>query len=185
MRAASAGQSRVTIRRTPHGADDREATPSGPPSPRTDPDVRRQAYRPRLFTHACDAASASPAAIAFREVGAARSVRPTLSGQSLRSGHGFLCRLRMPVSPLSRSGARRTVSMTERPREAARPLPAPGTSGRAASDCRPDHDLGGHSLSIQTATGMSSKNLLLNLKRGQSLLSRIRLDIHFILASCV
>ena len=84
VQAAYAGQSLVTIRRTPCGADDREATPSGPPSPRTDPDVRRQAYRPRLFTHACDVASASPAAIAFRDVGPARSVRPTLSGQSFR-----------------------------------------------------------------------------------------------------
>ena len=69
-------------------------------------------------------ASASPAAIAFREVGAARSVRPTLAGQSLRSGHGCLCRLRMPVSPLSRSGTHRTGPMTERPRKAARPPPA-------------------------------------------------------------
>ena len=94
------------------------------PSPRTDPCARREAYRTRLFRHACDVASASRAAIAFSEVGAVRSVQPTRSGQPLRSGHGCLCRLRMPVSPLSRSGARRTVPMTERPREAARPLPA-------------------------------------------------------------
>jgi hypothetical protein len=70
------------------------------------------AYRTGLFRHAGDAASASRAAIAFREVGTARSARPTRSGQSLRfAGHGFLCRLRMQVSPLSRSGARLTVSL--------------------------------------------------------------------------
>ena len=126
VQAAYAGQSLVTIRRTPHGADDRQATQSSPPSPRSDPTVQRQAYRTRLFRHACDVASASPAAIAFREVGTVHSVRPTLSGQSLRfAGHGCLCWLRMPVSPLSRSGARRTVPMTDRPRKAARPLPAP------------------------------------------------------------
>jgi len=51
----------------------RAVTRSGPPSPRTG-----------LFTHACDVASASRAAIAFREVDAAHSVRPILSGQSLR-----------------------------------------------------------------------------------------------------
>ena len=101
----------------------REATR---PLSRADPDVRRQAYRTKLFRHAFDVASASSAAIAFHDVGAARSVRLTLSGQPCRfAGHGFLCRLRMPVSPLSRSGARLTVPMTESPREAARPLPAP------------------------------------------------------------
>ena len=74
VQAAYAGQSLVTIRRTPHGAKDREATRSGPPSPLTDHHVRREAYRTSLFTHACDVASASRAAIAFREVGATRSV---------------------------------------------------------------------------------------------------------------
>ena len=108
----------------------RAATRSGLPSPCADPNVRRQAYPTGLFRHACDVASASPAAIAFREVGTAHSVRPTLSGQSLRfAGHGCLCWLRMPVSPLSRSGARRTVPMTERPRQVARPLPLTQGSG--------------------------------------------------------
>jgi hypothetical protein len=37
-----------------------------------------------VLRHACDVASASPAAIAFPEVGTARSIRPTLTGQSLR-----------------------------------------------------------------------------------------------------
>ena len=50
VQAAYARQSLVTIRRTPHGVHDREATRSGPPSLRTDPAVRRIAYRTRLFT---------------------------------------------------------------------------------------------------------------------------------------
>jgi len=95
----------------------RAATQSGPPSPRTDPDVRREAYRTGLFRHATDVASASPAAIAFREVGAARSVRLTLSGQSLRRAW-FPVQAAYAGQSLVTSGARRTVSMTERPREA-------------------------------------------------------------------
>jgi len=54
------------------------------PLPHTDPTVRRQAYRTRLFRHAFDVASASRAAIGFCEVGAARNVRLTRSGQPLR-----------------------------------------------------------------------------------------------------
>ena len=41
----------------------------------------------------------------------------------------------MLVSPLSRSGARHTVPVTETPPEAARPLPAQGSGNL-------DHDLG-------------------------------------------
>ena len=158
VQAAYAGQSLVTIRRTPHGADDRQATQSSPPSPRSDPTVQRQAYRTRLFRHACDVASASPAAIAFREVGTAHSVRPTLAGQSLRRAwfpvraayagqslvtirrtpHGADDREATPSSPPSPPYARLWQSLPHAQSE---------TCG-AAGDCRPDHNLGAFLLGV-------------------------------------
>jgi len=44
----------------------------------------RQHHAASSILHACDVASASRAAVAFHEVGTARSVRPARSGQSLR-----------------------------------------------------------------------------------------------------